>query len=558
MAIETDGRIFGNKYQVLNEIGRGGMGAVYIARDTKLQRQVALKHLILAPGIDDHAKEELIYNFTREAIALANISHPNIVNIYDLGQEDNNNHYIVMELIDGQPLSKILKTVELTPEQIINIATQISDSLDYVHSNGVIHRDIKPDNIIYTDKGVCKLTDFGIAKSANTGSENPYSQGSIVGTILYISPEQLQNPDGVDGRADQFSFAVALYEIMTGVTPFHSENPRDVIMKILGEEPVPPSQIVPGLSEKIDQVLFKAMSKNKDDRYPTTAEFASALAVAVRESHAEKLQREIFAEKRKEHEQLMNNVNLDWLDKLDMLMEEEKEVTHKEYFFLQSLDFIIPKITAADIKSFLSAMSHTNDHNDLIIFLSHFESGRTLKDIIQRNSVSNILDKIIDCAEKNLIDKRAIELVNSLDHVVTCSNQLISLVAILKNNIFAPDLIKLLNTFDGKRTMKQIIDQHYSMEHLSFIFDFLYQCHQQEIIEIDILDYPTGEQIFFGDMLVGFGFITKAQLNLVLKEAKSADIMIGDNLVSMGFLTKDKMLSALKIQLWYRKFFPVK
>jgi serine/threonine protein kinase len=558
MSTSSSSIIFGSKYQVLNELGRGGMGAVYIARDTKLQRQVALKHLILAPETDDAAKEELIYNFTREAIALATINHPNIVNVYDIGHEDDINHYIVMELLDGQPLSKIIKSESLTPDQIINIVTQISDALDYVHNNGVIHRDIKPDNLIYTDKGVCKLTDFGIAKSMNTDSESLYDQGSIVGTILYISPEQLQNPDAVDGRADQFSFAVSLYEILTGKTPFYSENPRDVIMRILGEDPVPPSKIDSSFSEKIDQVLLKALSKNRDDRYATMAEFSSAFTTAFQESASEKIKNDYFAEKRKQHEEFMSNVNLDWLDKLDMLKEEEKVIVHKESFFLQSLEFIVPKIPASDVNNFLLSLNNGKEQNELINFLNNFDGVKTLKEIIQKYSVGNILENITDCAEKNLIDPQAIEMINNLNRVINCSKQLKAIVVLLKNNIYATDIIKLLSTFDGKKTLKEIITKNYSMDQLNFLFNFLYQCEPQEIINFKVLDYPVNEQILFGDMLVGFSLITKAQLNLVLKEGKSADIMIGDNLVSMGFLTKENMMHALKVQSWFRKFFPLK
>ncbi|MFN4152146.1 MAG: serine/threonine-protein kinase, partial [Candidatus Sericytochromatia bacterium] len=198
------GKTFGNKYMITKELGRGGMGAVYIAKDIKLQRLVALKHLILDPNLKE-LRSEIISNFQREAIALAHINHSSIVNIYDIGQESENSHYIVMELIDGSPLSKIISSQKLSLEEVLKISHDISIALDFVHNNGIVHRDIKPDNIIYTLQGKSKLTDFGIAKSDNVSYENTYSQGSIVGTILYISPEQLHSPNTVDGRADQYS-----------------------------------------------------------------------------------------------------------------------------------------------------------------------------------------------------------------------------------------------------------------------------------------------------------------------------------------------------------------
>jgi serine/threonine protein kinase len=195
--------VFGNNYTIIEQIGIGGMGTVYSAFDNKLKRKVAIKHLNL---LDKENKENLIYLFKREAIAIAKLNHSNIVNVYDIGQEDENNYYIVMELIEGQSLSSVFKSRDLSNELYIGIAIQICDALSYIHENDVIHRDIKPENILLSSKGLAKLTDFGVAKFDEDWEKEIST--SFVGTLIYMSPEQLKDSDDIDGRADLYSFAV--------------------------------------------------------------------------------------------------------------------------------------------------------------------------------------------------------------------------------------------------------------------------------------------------------------------------------------------------------------
>ncbi|RZK13299.1 MAG: serine/threonine protein kinase, partial [Flavobacterium sp.] len=268
-----------DNYEIVKELGRGGMGAVFLANDKRLKRQVAIKVLKIPAGMSDSGIEDTINNFKREAVAIANLAHNNIVCVYDIGNKDNL-HYIVMELIDGFPLSRILKTQgqPFSLETTLKISEEICDALIYTHKNKVIHRDIKPENIIYTAKGVSKLSDFGIAKFIGDENLQVVEQpGSIKGTILYISPEQLQSPESVDGRSDMYSFAVSLYELLTGRLPFEGESPREVIMKILTEEPIHPSKINKDLIPHIDHVLLKALSKEPSKRYDNIAEFRDEL-----------------------------------------------------------------------------------------------------------------------------------------------------------------------------------------------------------------------------------------------------------------------------------------
>jgi serine/threonine protein kinase len=276
-----------DNYILIKELGRGSNGVVYLAHDTKLNRYVALKQLTLDISLNESTKEEIIYNFKREAIAIANLHHENIVNVYDIAQEGRN-HFIVMEFIEGISLSKIIRIHELPLEMALNIAIQICDAVSYIHKNGVIHRDIKPDNIIFLGEGQAKLLDFGYAKLTDFGSakfsedtEYENNTGRLIGTILYMSPEQLQNSDDVDERADIYSLGVSLYEMLTGKLPFYGESVGEVVLKILTDEPELPSKANPGLPKCLDSIIMKALSKNAGNRYENITQFAEELKAFI-------------------------------------------------------------------------------------------------------------------------------------------------------------------------------------------------------------------------------------------------------------------------------------
>jgi serine/threonine protein kinase len=268
-------KILDPNYLFIKELGNGGNGIVYLARHLKQNKYVAIKVLNLDAVPNESTRHEIIYNFKREAIAISSLSHKNIVNVYDFGQE-NNNHFIIMEFIEGISLSKIIKLHALPFEMALRLTLQICDALNYIHRNGVIHRDIKPENIILTGKGVTKLIDFSCAKFFDdTFTEN--NSCKLTGTIPYMSTEQLQNSDNVDERADIYSLAVSLYEMLTGQLPFYAENTGKTVLKILNEEPLPPSKIKSGLPKSLDAIILKAISKKPQNRYSTVSQFAEEI-----------------------------------------------------------------------------------------------------------------------------------------------------------------------------------------------------------------------------------------------------------------------------------------
>lgn len=265
-------------YQIIRELGRGGMGIVLLAKDIKLNREVAIKILNLK-NFDDNknVREHLIYNFKREAIAISNLNHKNIVNVYDTAQIDEDTHCIVMELLDGQPLSKFIEHDVFKIETALEIMIQMCKALSYIHKNNVIHRDIKPENIIYSFQNKnAKLTDFGISKFSEDKKKD-FPAGTIIGTILYISPEQLQTPDDVDASSDIYSLGVSFYEILTGRLPIIGNDVREVIMAILGEKPIPVSQYNHNIPKSLEKIIDKTLAKDKKERYKDAESLESDL-----------------------------------------------------------------------------------------------------------------------------------------------------------------------------------------------------------------------------------------------------------------------------------------
>lgn len=264
----------GKNYEIEKELGRGGMGAVYLATDKRLERQVAIKVLSLSSSNTDAATlEEVIKRFQREAKAIAKLNHPNIVSIFDIGDEDDC-YYMVMELLEGDSLAKILKEKKrYSPAMATNIAIQVCSALDYAHEQGVIHRDIKPENIMLSKKGIAKLTDFGIAQLTQDQAKLTQA-GSMLGSIMYVSPEQLYNAATVDKRADIYSLGMTLYEMLSGILPFDGNSVSEIFMKILNEAPKNLTSIHPDIPESLSQIIDKALTKDRDLRYQNASEMA--------------------------------------------------------------------------------------------------------------------------------------------------------------------------------------------------------------------------------------------------------------------------------------------
>jgi eukaryotic-like serine/threonine-protein kinase len=267
-------RIFDKRYVIKRKLGSGGMADVYLAEDQELGRGVALKLLN-----DRHASDEqFVERFRREAQSAAGLNHPSIVSIFDRGYAEGT-YYIAMEYLDGRTLKQLLVRNGPTPVPIaIDYARQILGALAFAHRNGIVHRDIKPHNIIVGSDGRLKVTDFGIARS---GASQMTEAGSIVGTAQYLSPEQARGAP-VDPRSDLYSLGIVLYEMLTGHVPFTGDTPVEIAMKHLSQVPEPPSSLHPGIPHDLDAIVMRALAKDPDQRYESAEEMDADLARVAR------------------------------------------------------------------------------------------------------------------------------------------------------------------------------------------------------------------------------------------------------------------------------------
>ena len=276
------GRYIGNRYEILEKIGNGGMATVYKAKCHVLNRFVAVKVLKDEYTTD----EEFIKRFNIEAQAAASLTHPNIVSIYDVGHEFQGNiYYIVMELIQGKTLKEIIDEDGALPwKWSVNIASQIASALEVAHKNNIVHRDIKPHNIIITEDGVAKVTDFGIAKAVSNSTITAF--GTTLGSVHYFSPEHARG-GYTDAKSDLYSLGVVMYEMVTGRVPFDADTPVSIALKHMQEKPVDPMRLNPSIPLAVNQIIMKAMQKDPNSRYQSATEMLKDLNLAIKNPEGE-------------------------------------------------------------------------------------------------------------------------------------------------------------------------------------------------------------------------------------------------------------------------------
>ena len=271
------GTMLSGRYEVLKRVGSGGMADVYMAKDHKLNRNVAVK-VLKSEYVED---EKFLKKFETEAQAVARLSHQNIVNIYDVGMEDGIN-YIVMELAEGITLKEyIRKKGYLSPKETVEISTQIASAISHAHKNHIIHRDIKPQNILVSDTGIIKVTDFGIAKA--TSSNTVTSTATAMGSVHYISPEQAKGRF-CDEKSDIYSLGITMYEMVTGHVPFDHENGVTIALMHLQNEITPTSQIRDGIPDSLEKIILKCTMKKPEERYQTADDLIADLRLVFEDT----------------------------------------------------------------------------------------------------------------------------------------------------------------------------------------------------------------------------------------------------------------------------------
>ncbi|MEP6708338.1 MAG: serine/threonine-protein kinase, partial [Pyrinomonadaceae bacterium] len=275
-------------YRIIEKLGEGGMGVVYLAEDTLLGRRVAIKMLSDAHG---PGKQHFRTRFLREARAVSALSHPHIATIHDYGETEGGEPYIVMEFVKGATLGDLMQKEALTIPRALEIVEQVAEALAEAHGNGIIHRDIKPSNVAINERGSVKVLDFGLAKQIDLGPVNPGQaehptllntqtrEGVIVGTPMYLSPEQALGIE-VDARSDLFSLGGLLYECIAGRPPFFGRSPVEICAKVIRDDPAPPSQFNADVTRELDRITLKALAKKPEERYQTADEMIVDLRAA--------------------------------------------------------------------------------------------------------------------------------------------------------------------------------------------------------------------------------------------------------------------------------------
>ncbi|MEE4424305.1 MULTISPECIES: protein kinase domain-containing protein [Streptomyces] len=275
--------MLGQRYELVEQLGQGGMGTVHRAVDHRLRRTVAVKTL----SAELARQPEFLSRFQREARAAAALNHPGVATVHDVGEDTadgSTEPYLVMEYVEGRTLSRVLDAGPLPPAQAVDLTCQVLDALDHSHRHAIVHRDIKPANVMLTGNGTAKVVDFGIAKALSEVATRLTGTGVAVGTPAYLAPEQINGAE-TDHRTDLYAVACLLHELLTGRPPYTGDSPFSVMHQHLAADPVPPSRLRPELPPALDAVILRALHKDRGGRYPSAAAMRTALTEAVAPAH---------------------------------------------------------------------------------------------------------------------------------------------------------------------------------------------------------------------------------------------------------------------------------
>lgn len=402
----SKGQKINDRYEIVKSIGEGGMANVYLANDTILDRKVAVKVLRGDLSSDDR----FIRRFQREALSVSNLSHQNIVEVYDVGEEDGA-YYIVMEYIDGKTLKQLLKKRgSLTLSEVIDIMTQLTDGIAHAHESYIIHRDIKPQNIMIEDDGKIKITDFGIAMALNATQLT--QTNSVMGSIYYLPPEQASGKTATI-KSDIYSLGILMYELLTGTVPFRGDNAVEIAIKHMNDKIPSIRKQNPAIPQSVENILLKATAKNPRNRYESARDMHSDLCSCLNEEHKN--------DKKITFEYPENDIDSDEPVKITKKKKEnikiEEPINTKE---MEDTNDLVTEITSENENEEKSDIDTDNDYfeepkrrNTLIIILSSFfllllitggifwlVTTKEVKDVVVPNVIDLTIDEAIDILTK--------------------------------------------------------------------------------------------------------------------------------------------------------------
>ncbi len=447
-----------NKYLILEEIGKGGMGIVYRAKDEKVGRVVAIKELVIPNNISENDRNIFIERFKREAITASSLNHPNIVTVFDFG-ESYNRHFIAMEFLKGENLKDFFTNNNLPINDIISIFIQAGEGINFAHNKNIIHRDIKPANIQILSDNTVKITDFGIAKDKNKESSLTQN-GSIFGTLGYISLEQVNNARLVDQRADIYSFGAMMYEVITGNILFDGDNLGATIYKILMAKPKPIREIKHDIPENLELIILKCLEKDPKDRYQSIKDVVKELKLVISDNDFSKII--INSQRSNQIEKLdTKTLNIEVTQKIDY----ENQIKNKSINMTRGQKIIVKDYI--DSESFTIGVNWTYKNTPVnidlsAIMLSESEKMEREEDFIFYNNLisgcgSIRLDKSENLIYKNIIDinlKLVPEYISRIKIIINAENKTLKELENIEFNLISENDNFLNYNIDDFNTQK--------------------------------------------------------------------------------------------------------